>query len=61
MFDRGLVSIDDDYSLLIAKTSVPDTIRRLLNADQRLRMPERAEDRPHNQFLKYHRELVFKG
>lgn len=61
MFDRGLVSIDDDYSLLIAKTSVPDTIQRLLNADQRLRMPERAEDRPHNQFLKYHRELVFKG
>lgn len=61
MFDRGLVSIDGDYSLLIAKSSAPDTIQRLLNADQRLRMPERVEDRPHHQFLKYHRELVFKG
>lgn len=61
MFDRGLLSIEDDYTLLIAKSSVPDTVERLLNSNQRLRMPDRLEDRPHHQFLRYHREMVFKG
>jgi putative restriction endonuclease len=61
MFDRGLVSINDDYSLLVASGGVPDTIGRLLNPDRRLRLPQSAELRPHPQFLRYHRDNVFKG
>jgi putative restriction endonuclease len=61
MFDRGLVSIDDDYSLLVARGRVPDTIERLLNRDGRLRRPLRADLMPHPQFLRYHRIQVFKG
>ena len=61
MFDRGLLSIDDDFTILMAKDRVPDTIHRLANPDGRLRVPERPELRPHPQFLRFHRELVFKG
>lgn len=61
MFDRGLISVDDDYSLLIAESSVPDTVSRLINPERRLLVPSRADDRPHSQFLDYHRREVFKG
>jgi len=61
MFDRGLVSIDDDYSLIIGKGGVPDTIGRMLNPDRRLRLPQSAEMRPHPQFLRFHRDHIFKG
>jgi len=61
MFDRGLISADDDYGLLIASGGVPDTISRLINHKRRLLVPSRADERPHSQFLQYHREQVFKG
>ncbi|MCX7170976.1 MAG: HNH endonuclease [Proteobacteria bacterium] len=61
MFDRGLVSIDDDYNILIAKARIPEPVGRLINLDGRLRLPERIELRPHQQFLKFHRESVFKS
>ncbi|WP_197729904.1 HNH endonuclease [Rhizobium ruizarguesonis] len=61
MFDRGLISVDDDYSLLIADRGVPDTITRLINPERRLLVPARADERPHSQFLQYHRQQVFKG
>jgi putative restriction endonuclease len=61
MFDRGLISVDDDYSVLTASQSVPDTVLRLMGPERKLRLPARYEDRPHPQFLRYHREVVFKG
>lgn len=61
MFDRGLISIEDDYSILIAKNQVPDTIERLINDNRKLRLPSQAEWRPHSQFLQFHRETIFKG
>ncbi|MBC2802407.1 HNH endonuclease [Rhizobium ruizarguesonis] len=61
MFDRGLISVDDDYSLLIADSGVPDTITRLINPERPLLVPARADERPHSQFLQYHREKVFKA
>lgn len=61
MFDRGLISVDDDYSLLIASGGVPDTVTRLINQERRLLVPSRSDERPHWQFLQYHRERVFKG
>lgn len=38
MFDRGLVSIDEDFGLLLAQDKVPDTIVRMLNVDKKLRL-----------------------
>lgn len=61
MFDRGLVSIDDDYQILVARKHVPDTALRLLNETQRLLLPERRDLRPHPAYLRYHRDNVFKG
>ena len=61
MFDRGLLSIDDDYTVLTSDKSVPDTVLRLMSRERQLHLPARIEDRPHPQFLRYHREHVFKG
>jgi putative restriction endonuclease len=61
IFDRGLISIDEDHSLLVAKDRLPDTVGRLLNPDRRLFVPGRLDLQPHPQFLRYHREQIFKG
>ncbi|MBA8836645.1 hypothetical protein GGE39_006631 [Rhizobium leguminosarum] len=61
MFDRGLISVDNDYSLLIAGGGVPDTITQLINPERHLLVPPRPDERPHSQFLQYRREQVFKG
>lgn len=61
MFDRGLLSLGDDYTVLMTKSGIPDAIRRMINFDGKLQLPLRPEFRPHPQFLKYHREKVFKG
>lgn len=61
MFDRGLLSLDDDYTILTAKGRVPEPVRRLINPDGRLQLPPRPDFRPHPQFLRYHRENVFRG
>lgn len=61
MFDRGLISVEDDYTILTARDRVPDTVGRLINADGHLNLPPRPEFRPPPQFLRYHREEVFKG
>lgn len=61
MFDRGLVSVDDDLTILMSKNRVPDTIYRLANPEGKLKVPDRPELRPHPQFLRFHRKAVFKG
>lgn len=61
MFDRGLISVDDDWGILIAKDRLPDTVTRLLREDRRLLPPKRSSLQPHAQFLRYHRERIFKG
>jgi putative restriction endonuclease len=59
MFDRGLVSIDEDYSILVARDRLPDTVARMLRND--LLLPDRSDQRPHAHFLRYHRDQIFKG
>jgi putative restriction endonuclease len=61
MFDRGLISIDEDYSILLAKDRVPDTVERLIAGRPRLILPERQDLRPHPKFLAFHRQEIFKG
>ena len=61
MFDRGLLSLDDDLTILKAKGHVPEPVVRLINRNGRLCAPNRPEMRPHPRFLRYHRENVFKG
>ncbi len=61
MFDRGLVSVDDDFSILVATGRLPDAVIRMLRQDRRIAIPGRREDRPHPTHLRYHRETIFKG
>ena len=61
MFDRGLISIDDDYSLLLKRGTIPGSVLSLVNSDRRLRVPDERIYHPHPRFLEYHREHVFKG
>lgn len=61
MFDRGLVAIDDDFRILKAKKHLPEQADRMLNPSGRLIVPEDQRFQPHSQFLRWHREVKFKG
>lgn len=61
MFDRGLISVDDDYSILLAESHLPDPVLGIINSNRVLRLPPTPDLAPHPQFLQYHRETVFKG
>ena len=62
MFDRGLLAVDQDNSILIAKGSIADEVgARLLTGDRRLMVPEQAEFQPHPAYLAWHRDNLFKG
>ncbi len=62
MFDRGLVAVDSDHNILVAKGSVADeVVTRLLTPDRKLILPTNPHARPHAAFLDWHRNSRFKG
>ncbi len=61
MFDRGLLAIDDDLGILTMSRGLPEDAARLIVPDRCLRLPADATLHPHRQFLRWHRENVFKG
>lgn len=62
MFDRGLISIEDDHQILIAKDSLADgAVDRLIVPERRLLVPKESVFKPHPTYLKWHRENVFIG
>ena len=60
LFDRGLVSIADDYSILVSGGGLPDELNRLIPRNRKLRVPESPAYRPHKSYLAWHREHRFK-
>lgn len=48
MFDRGLISVDADYSPLFKRNAVPGNVLSLVNPNGRLRVPEQEIHRPTN-------------
>jgi len=61
MFDRGLISIGDDYKILIAENHVPDDALRLLNQSRSINLPNDPAFYPNALFLKFHRDKIFKS
>jgi len=61
MFDRGLLSVADDMTILRAKDKLPTEVERLINANGRLNLPPDPAQWPHPAFLAFHRENRFKG
>ncbi|WP_377706833.1 HNH endonuclease [Paracoccus fontiphilus] len=60
MFDRGLISVADDHSILVSRNKVPaDVVDRLLSPGGRLIPPRDPRDAPHPENLRWHRENVF--
>jgi putative restriction endonuclease len=60
MFDRGLISIGDDYKILVAKNHVPEDALRLLNQNGSINLPKDQTLHPNAHYLKFHRDVVFK-
>jgi putative restriction endonuclease len=61
MFDRGLISLTDDLTILISRqVNDVDSIAGLLNRSGKALWPSRPSDRPHPSFLQWHRETCFK-
>ncbi|KQQ44823.1 restriction endonuclease [Rhizobium sp. Leaf311] len=61
MFDRGLIGLSDDLDILISRqANDPDSIQGLLNKTGKAIVPSRVFERPHPQFLRWHRENCFK-
>jgi putative restriction endonuclease len=61
MFDRGLISLEDDLQILISRqANDQDSIRAFINKTGRAHRPQRTLERPHPHFLQWHREHCFK-
>ncbi len=59
MFDRGLVTLEDDYSIVVSPKA-PDDAYRLLRRELVAEVPASSRERPHPSFLQYHRDNIFK-
>lgn len=60
MFDRGLISVAEDYSILVSRKKVPgDVADRLIRQPARLLLPAQERNWPHPQNLRWHRENIF--
>lgn len=60
MFDRGLVGVADDGSILVSRNKVPgDVIERLIVPGGRLVLPVDRRNWPNRRNLQWHRENVF--
>ena len=61
MFDRGLISLDDDLKILVSRQiNDPDGVQAMINKSGHALPPLRPADRPHPHFLQWHREHCFK-
>lgn len=62
MFDRGLISLSNDFEILISRqTNDPNSIKSLINSSGILIKPERRSDFPKKEFIEWHRLHCFKG
>ncbi len=61
MFDRGLVSLTDNFDILTMDKAIPEPLLGLLNKDGKAHVPDDIHAQPHSVFLRYHRENIFKG
>lgn len=61
MFDRGLISLEDNYDIIVSRqANNPDDIWRLMAPSRRANVPADERLRPHPRFLSWHREHCLK-
>jgi len=62
LFDRGLISLENDGKMLFASRrhfSEIERVRQMLHRNGYMRFPKDPVQRPHSQFLEYHRDQIF--
>jgi putative restriction endonuclease len=58
LFDRHLITIDDDYRLIVAERKIPREFQALLGRQGAvLHLPTKIAERPHASFLEKHRAI----
>lgn len=60
LFDRGLISFDDRYQILLSPRGLPDELDKLIPPDRALRVPDDPSKQPHPTYIQWHRGNVFK-
>ena len=60
-FDRGLVSLADDGTIMTVERGFDAAVRKMLRADGLAMLPAHDDEKPHPAFLAWHRRNVFKG
>ena len=60
LFDIGLVSVDSDYRIIRSSRYNLATMDGLINMSGRIILPRNEMEHPHPDFLRYHRDHVFK-
>lgn len=61
MFDRGLISLSDDLSILLSnRINDIDGARKIINRSGRAYLPVNPALRPHPRYLAWHRDHCFK-
>ena len=62
MFDRGLVSLSNNFEILISRqTNDANAVRAMINDTGRLiAPPPKLSERPRHEFITWHRENCFK-
>lgn len=60
-FDRGLVSLSTGGRILTVERGIDELVLRILPQDRRAHLPSHPDERPHEEFLRWHRVNRFKG
>ncbi|MHC1548320.1 HNH endonuclease [Phyllobacterium sp. K27] len=60
LFDKGFISVESDYRIVKSCRYYHAKIDSLINASGRIMLPKDVMLHPHPDFLRYHREHVFK-
>lgn len=61
LFDKGLVSIDDNFRILVADRAIPADVTNRLAILDRLKLPTDRSHSPSRCYLNWHRTEVFIG
>ncbi|MAY32163.1 MAG: restriction endonuclease [Rhodovulum sp.] len=61
MFDRGLVGLEDDLTILVSRQSNDiEAVTSMINSSGKILVPDRLANRPRTEFVTWHRENCFK-
>lgn len=61
MFDRGLVGLADDLTILVSRQSNDiEAVTSMINSSGKILVPGRLANRPRTEFVTWHRENCFK-